>query len=63
MNNFFTIEDTDNVLHHVNRNLVSEVAECDGYCVVYACGHPIKTTSTCKGIIDDANWSVATSNS
>ena len=44
MNDYVKITDTEGNDHIVNKNLLSEIADSKDGCIIYVCGHPIKTS-------------------
>ncbi len=51
MNDYFRFIDADGIERIVNRNLISEISEDKDGCILYACGHPIKTSMKWNKII------------
>lgn len=46
MNDYVKIKDSEGVEHIVNKRLVSEISDGKDGCILYVCGHPIKTRMT-----------------
>ena len=44
MNDYVKITDTEGNDHIVNKKLLSEIADSKDGCIIYVCGHPIKTS-------------------